>query len=141
MLMSSIIQTKFYRSEKPTSHRHITKLEGIHFADFSPDGNRLVDRHVQLAMQFLPFLSREFIKNIIVTSFIQWQRITGLKVEKIFQTANMEDLRSRLEEIWELFKRNIEMFLLNAEDIKALELLKQKFSEKFCHLQDLSGNK
>jgi len=138
--VNSSLQQKKPWFEKSTSRRHTNTidLEGIHFADFSPTGRYLVERHVQHVMQFLPFLSREFLKNIITTTFIEWQRITGLKVETIIHTRNVEDLRSQLEEVWELFKRNIEMFLLNPEDIQALGFLKQNFNDKHSHLHNLS---
>jgi hypothetical protein len=136
--VNSALQKKKPWFEKSTSRHRVIDLEGIHFADFSPNGRLLLERHVQNVMQFLPFLSQEFLKNIITTTFIEWQRITGLKVENISQTRNLEDLRSQLEEVWELFKRNIELFLLNPEDIQALGFLKQNFNEKHSHLQDLS---
>ncbi len=106
-------------------------LEGIHFAEFSSDGQDLVNRHVEIVKKHIPELSVEFVKNILNTAFIEWERINKTPIENLLRIKDPEELRTQMDILWEIFRRYAEMFIVVPEQMVKLEKLKIAFYTTF----------
>ncbi len=114
-----------------TSRGQAVDLEGLHFAEFSSDGQDLVNRHVRFVKQHLPELSSEFVKNILQTSFIEWERVFKTSIENMLRVKDPEELRNQMDTLWEIFRRNISAFIVEPEQMVKLEKLKDAFYTTF----------
>ncbi len=106
-------------------------LDGLHFAVFTSDGQDLVNRHVEIVKKHIPDLSTEFIKNILNTAFIEWERINKTPIENLLRIKDPEELRNQMDILWEMFRRYAEMFLVNPEQLRKLQKLKESFYTTF----------
>ncbi len=119
------------RTEVHAARGQEIDLAGLHFAAFSSDGQDLVNRHVEIVRKHIPELSREFVKNILNTAFIEWERINMVPIEKLLRIKDPEEFRNQLDILWEIFRRYAEMFLVNPEQVLKLEKLKVAFFTTF----------
>ncbi len=119
------------RTEVHTSRGQAVDLEGLHFAEFSSDGRDLVARHVRLVQKHMPDFSPEFLKNILNTSFIEWERINKTPIENMLRIKDPEELRNQMDTLWEIFRRNISAFIVEPKQVQKLEKLKDAFYTQF----------
>jgi hypothetical protein len=125
------LQRKITRTEVHAPRGQTIDLEGLHFASFSSDGRDLVNRHVQFVKHHMPELSKEFVKNILNTSFIEWERINKVNIESVLRIKDPEELRNQMDQLWEIFRRNIDKFIVIPEQKLKLEKIRDDFFRTF----------
>ncbi len=90
-----------------------------------------MNRHVEIVKKHIPELSPEFVKNILNTTFIEWERINKTPIENLLRIKDPEELRTQMDLLWEIFRRYAEMFIVVPEQMVKLEKLKAAFYTTF----------
>ncbi len=79
----------------------------------------------------MPELSKEFVKNILNTSFIEWERINKVNIETMLRVKDPDELRNQMDQLWEIFRRNIDKFIVIPEQKLKLEKIRDDFFRAF----------
>ena len=121
------IQKQIQNRHRKYWKRDTLDLTGWHCGRFSSVGLQLAERHIEIVREYLPDLTDEFVRNVVFTTFMEWQKAYGEPIEKILQMKDPLEQSRQFNELYSNFENKMSMFLVDTTQLAALAHLKEEF--------------